>query len=177
MYRWWGISAVPFPCQSSCVKYPQPPQRLSRRRIFHLWRKLETSSKGCCWTTVGFPVGYYWCLHLIGVHSKYLRMRNEPNAACVLDVRCVVAFFRSKVAASWRKLVVFIVYDGRAVELILDCQQGSSITLHGLCSCILSWGGSEEQTGRPVTQKHAPAHIKTVRTKPIYRRFVLTGHL
>ena len=63
-YRWWGISAVPLPCQSSCVKYPQPPQRVSSRRIFHLWRKLETGSKGCCWTTVGFPFGSYWCLHL-----------------------------------------------------------------------------------------------------------------
>ena len=66
------------------------------------------------------------------------RIRNERKAASVLDVRCVVAFIRSKVAAAWRKLVVFIVYDGRAVELIMDCQQGSSITLHGLCSCILS---------------------------------------
>ena len=56
-----------------------------------------------------------------GVHSKYLRTRNERKAASVLDVRCVVAFFRSKVVVAWRKLVVFIVYDGRAVELILDC--------------------------------------------------------
>ena len=125
-----------------------------------------------CWVSCWFLL-----MSAFGVHSKYLRMRNERKAASVLDVRCVVAFFRSKVAASWRKLVVFIVYDGRAVELILDCQQGSSITLHGLCSCILPWGGSEGQTGRPVTQKHAPAHIKTVRTKPIYRRFALTGHL
>ena len=125
-----------------------------------------------CWVSCWFLL-----MSAFGVHSKYLRMRNERKAASVLDVRCVVAFFRSKVAASWRKLVVFIVYDGRAVEVILDCQQGSSITLHGLCSCILSWGGSEGQTGRPVTQKHAPAHIKTVRTKPIYRRFALTGHL
>ena len=122
-----------------------------------------------CWVSRWFLL-----MSAFGVHSKYHRMRK---AASVLDVRYVVAFFRSKVAASWRKLVVFIVYDGRAVELILDCQQGSSITLHGLCSCILSWGGSEGQTGRPVTQKHAPAHIKTVRTKPIYRRFALTGHL
>ena len=42
-------------------------------------------------------------------------MRNERKAASVLDVRCVVAFFGGKVAAFWRKLVVFIVYDGRAL--------------------------------------------------------------
>ena len=101
-YRWWSISPVPLPCQSFCVKYPQPPQKVSGRRIFHLWRKLETASKGCCWTTVGFPVGSYWCLHL---------------AASVLNVRWAVAFFRSKVAASCRKLVVFIVYDGEETVL------------------------------------------------------------
>ena len=28
-----------------------------------------------------------------------------------------------------------------------------------------------------LTEKHAAGHIKTVRTKPIYRRFALTGHL
>ena len=44
-------------------------------------------------------------------------MRNERKVASVLNVRCIVAFFRSKVVASWRRLVVFIVYDGRAVEL------------------------------------------------------------
>ena len=125
-----------------------------------------------CWVSCWFlPMSAF------GVHSKYLRARKERKAASVLDVRCVVAYFWSKVAASWRKLVVFIVYDSRAVELLLDCQQGSSITLHGLRSCILPRGGSEGQTGRPVTQKHAPPHIKTVRTKPIYRRFALTGYL
>ena len=125
-----------------------------------------------CWVSCWFLL-----MSAFVVHSKYLKTRNELKAASKLHVRCVVAFFRSKVAASWRKLVVFIVYDGRAVELILDCQRGSSITLHSFCSCILPWGGSERQTGRPVTQKHAPAHIKTVRTKPIYRWFAPTGHL
>ena len=125
-----------------------------------------------CWVSCWFLL-----MSAFVVHSKYLKTRNELKAASKLHVPCVVAFLSSKVAASWRKLVVFIVYDGRAVELILNCQQGLSITLHGLCSCILPWGGSERQTGRPVTQKHAPAHIKTIRTKPIYRRFALTRHL
>ena len=106
-----------------------------------------------CWVSCWFLL-----MSAFGVPSKYLRMRNERKAASVLDVRCVVAFFRSKVAAFWRKLVAFIVYDGRAVERILDCQQGSSITLHGFCSCILvRWlRGANETSCNAKT--HTSAH-------------------
>ena len=173
MYRWWSISAVPLPCQSSCVKYPQPPQRVSRRWIFHLWRNPRLRQKNAVEQLLGFLL----VLTDVCIWRAFQIPQDAQWAEGCVRTRCVVAFFRSKVAAAWRKLVVFFVYDGSAVEVILDCQQGSSITLHGLCSCILPWGGSEGQTGRPVTQKHAPVHMKTVRTKPIYRWFALTGHL
>ena len=154
-------SAIPKSISSSDFPYLEEARDCVKRMLLNN-----------CWVSCWFLL-----MSAFGVHSKYLRMRNARRAASVLDVRCVVAFFRSKVAAAWRKLLLFIVYNGCAEELILNCQQGSSITLHGLCSCILPWGGSEGQTGRPVTQKHAPAHIKIVRTKPVFRRFALTGHL